>query len=689
VTVINFNLADYGPRKSDSPPQTSTQFPEQEFADELERFGLDINGRIETGTIKRVDHQEKRGRKTGWYIFYGVDPVSCISGGMYGDWRLLGDDKLYWSSHKQSDVTPSQWDHYQKRVKEAKEKADAEKKQRQDDTAARCYALLDGKQVADKHPYLDKKRIHGHDVYSDDDGALLVPMNNRAGELRNVQRIYANGDKYFTEGGQVLGCFHLLGDEFKSPVFICEGFATGASIHKITNRPVIVAFNTSNLKPVAEELRETYPDLDLIFAADNDRNTDGNPGVTKATAAAEAVGNAIVRVPQFPSVHGTDFNDLYVMFGADAVREQLEGLGERATGVQISWLYDVDTLTKPDWLIEGYLLRDSLAGMYGTSGTGKSFMALDIGLSIASGHTWHDKEILDGGPVLYICGEGKAGVARRCAAWCHDRDVDIKTVQFALTHHAVHFLDSSQLADLTQKITALQGETGQKFSAVIIDTLNRNYGSGDENKTSDMTQFVSGMDKIRKIINGVVLVIHHTGVMDDSRARGSGALKASLDTELEVTRRCETDPIRLLCRKLKDGELAAPQSFELKPVIYARDDDNTPIGSVVLQKIEDLSEEDKPKAEPKAGSPRAVMLDLLRSEVAHCDQVAIASGKENAEICKVDARELGTKFRKAIKEAGRKNPTTAYNEVISGQYFGQWVTNEGAWLIINRDEINA
>ena len=83
-----------------------------------------------------------------------------------------------------------------------------------------------------------------------------------------------------------------------------------------------VAFNTSNLKPVAKALRQKYPHLQIILAADNDAGTEGNPGVTKAQEAAEAV-DGLVAVPRFlnPTANLTDFNDLYRLEGADRVRE--------------------------------------------------------------------------------------------------------------------------------------------------------------------------------------------------------------------------------------------------------------------------------------------------------------------------------------------------------------------------------
>nr|MBP6718150.1 toprim domain-containing protein [Rhodoferax sp.] len=80
-----------------------------------------------------------------------------------------------------------------------------------------------------------------------------------------------------------------------------EGYATGASIHECTGHAVAVAFNAGNLEAVAVALRTKYPALKIIIAADDDHQTPGNPGITKAKAAAQTTG-ATLAVPVFKAV---------------------------------------------------------------------------------------------------------------------------------------------------------------------------------------------------------------------------------------------------------------------------------------------------------------------------------------------------------------------------------------------------
>jgi uncharacterized protein (DUF927 family) len=171
-----------------------------------------------------------------------------------------------------------------------------------------------------EHPYLTRKHIgaNGARLYK---GMLVIPM--RAGNvIHSLQFIGADGEKRFLTGGRVSGCYCSIGS-LKDAVALCiaEGFATGATIHEATGYPVAVAFNAGNLGAVAKGMRDKFPGLTLIVCADDDCRTDGNPGLTKATEAARAVGG-LLAVPDFGPDRpegATDFNDLHQAQGQEAV----------------------------------------------------------------------------------------------------------------------------------------------------------------------------------------------------------------------------------------------------------------------------------------------------------------------------------------------------------------------------------
>lgn len=144
------------------------------------------------------------------------------------------------------------------------------------------------------------------------DDVLLVPVLNSHGQIRNIQYIFPEPhpalgrDKTFIFGAELAGCFSRVGAP-SDLIFIAEGYATAVSLHHDTGHRVYIAFSASNLLHVGKIVRELHPDNAVIYCADNDDKTDGNPGVTKATEAAAEIDAKVY----IPSISG-DYNDLYV-----------------------------------------------------------------------------------------------------------------------------------------------------------------------------------------------------------------------------------------------------------------------------------------------------------------------------------------------------------------------------------------
>ncbi|MBN8431826.1 PriCT-2 domain-containing protein [Microbulbifer salipaludis] len=125
-------------------------------------------------------------------------------------------------------------------------------------------------------------------------GFFALPLVDIDGNLWNLQVITPKGKKLFLRGGRKSGLFAWLGQpDPRMPLVLVEGFATGASVREATGCPVVVCFDCGNLMPVAVQLRGHYPEQHLVFAADDDAGTKDNPGVSKARAAAKAVGGAV------------------------------------------------------------------------------------------------------------------------------------------------------------------------------------------------------------------------------------------------------------------------------------------------------------------------------------------------------------------------------------------------------------
>jgi putative DNA primase/helicase len=129
---------------------------------------------------------------------------------------------------------------------------------------------------------------------------LLVPARDAGGQLHTVQFIGADGSKRFLTGGRITGCYYSIG-RVRGAVLVVEGYATGASVFEATGHATAVAFNAGNLEPVARAIRAKFPKLHIVICGDNDSATQGNPGLSKATEAARAVGGFLA-VPDFGGV---------------------------------------------------------------------------------------------------------------------------------------------------------------------------------------------------------------------------------------------------------------------------------------------------------------------------------------------------------------------------------------------------
>ena len=174
------------------------------------------------------------------------------------------------------------------------------------------------------HPYLKRKQIQPHGIRQLGT-SLLIPMVDENRLMWSTQTIHGDGSKLYLKGGRKRGCYYPIGGEPDEFLFLVEGFATGASVAQCCGVSVAVCFDAGNLKPVAKVLSLKFPKAELIFAADNDIETPGNPGVAKAEEAASLYGGRVL-IPEFDEPGYTDWNDVHVHFGAEKVRDLIVGL---------------------------------------------------------------------------------------------------------------------------------------------------------------------------------------------------------------------------------------------------------------------------------------------------------------------------------------------------------------------------
>jgi hypothetical protein len=236
----------------------------------------------------------------------------------------------------------------------------------------------------------------------------------------------------------------------------------------------------------------------------------------------------------------------------------------------------------PVFLVDGLIEEDSTTVVFGEPGTGKSLVAIDLSASIATGTQFHGRHVLSGA-VFYIAGEGMSGLRRRFAAWEAVQGVSLDGAALFQSRSAVQMLDGSSAAMLIDAVEAMAIAHGMP-RLIVIDTLARNFGPGDENSTADMNRFVAALDQLRERFAGSsVLVVHHSGHGEKGRARGSSVLRAAADAEYMVSR--VDDALHLTCSKMKEAAPQPVQAFEIRPAA----------GSVALEFAGEPTAKVKPK----------------------------------------------------------------------------------------------
>ena len=214
-------------------------------------------------------HRFGRG-KSAYYVLHG----DGVPAGVFGDWRA--GLQSTWCAKLDNAMTPAERDAHRQRVKNAQAQRDADEAARQRDEADKAAARWQAAAPAAGHPYLVRKGVQPHGIRQDGD-TLLIPLRDTAGVLHSLQTITPDGEKRFR--GRMRGCYHAIGKP-RGRIIVCEGYATGASIHEATGEAVAVSFNAGNLMPVATALHTKYPELVLLLAADDDHQSEGNPGMS-------------------------------------------------------------------------------------------------------------------------------------------------------------------------------------------------------------------------------------------------------------------------------------------------------------------------------------------------------------------------------------------------------------------------
>lgn len=212
----------------------------------------------------------------------------------------------------------------------------------------------------------------------------------------------------------------------------------------------------------------------------------------------------------------------------------------------------------PDWLIDSVIPANGLALIYGESGIGKTFLAIDIVCAVASGACWRGKPTRQGS-VLFIAAEDSGGTRKRLRAFCIDNQIDYTSLDMRISEHGINLMDQGFVDAVIEDIRSL-GDP----KLVVIDTLAMSAPGLDENGSRDMSLFLNHCKRIYEATGVVVIVIHHCGKDLSRGARGWSGLKAAADTVVNIQRR--PSYMIAIIEKQKNWTDGDEFGFRLKPV---------------------------------------------------------------------------------------------------------------------------
>ena len=325
------------------------------------------------------DPQGSKGNKAAW-----CRPFEDSRGAVFGCWRT-GESWTWQKRHDGPAPSRADIEQFRQQAARARQEADDAHETAYKEAAEKAQGRWGKAQPAQDHPYLTHKAVKTHGSRIEGD-SLLVPVLDAQGIIQSLQIIQPDGSKRFLTGGKMAGGRSWIGQPGPAMV-ICEGFATGAAIHEATRLPVCVAFNAGNLLAVAKDIRSQHQDARIILAADNDIHPDRpNVGRQKAQEAAKAI-EGTVALPELDG-RACDWWDVRHERGDEAMK----AVFTPAPRFRLLGRDDLRKLPDLEWMVDGVLPMTGIGLVIGQSGTGKSFVTIDLLARVSLGLPWfgHD-----------------------------------------------------------------------------------------------------------------------------------------------------------------------------------------------------------------------------------------------------------------------------------------------------------
>lgn len=573
TNILDFNAFGPQERKPEGPRDIGDAIAKFQAAMIEAGYGaqdIDVDG-----DIHRFDlPDDKQNSKAGWYVFY----AEGIPAGAFGNWRE--GSSISWCSKKPYEMTAAEHAELQRQMEVAKAERERKKTAEQIAAANKYFHLYESLPAApEDHTYLVKKGVSPLGGVRLDGESLVVPLWDQTATFWGIQRILPSGEKRFGSDVKSKGSFTVI-DGDRSTVFVCEGYATGASIAMATGQAVMVAFNAGNLSPVVAAAKVVFAGSNIVIAADDDRWTKRsngqpwNPGQEKAHAAAQEHGVAVA-TPDFRDLsgHPTDFNDLHKLEGADEVRRQLQ-----PTGFSIITMEDVLAMEFEDRpIIDGLLDECENLMVIGPSNVGKSLFSMHLAIALAMPRLpgidlngpamlFQRFAVREPRRVIFLQSENTAkSTKKRLSSLLRGRPGAREAMKNILTPTVsggdcrVHGAINSDWFDQAYKIIRQS-----RADVVFIDPL-VSFHDSEENENAKMRAALDRFNDLIQATGAAQIIIHHTGKDAMKGARGASAIRDWYDNGLIlVPAYTDADRFVLRIHHDKSRNFAIQQPFFLE-----------------------------------------------------------------------------------------------------------------------------
>lgn len=501
--------------------------PLQTFQDILNDKGLSPSEIMAGGKLHRCPTQTKPHKQNGAYIAHLDSPATL----WWCNWES-GEQGTFTEAEERT-LSPAEREILRQRQNAMRRQREAEYAQRREAAAQQARSILNtASPCSPEHAYLRRKGIPAlAEVRQDRNGMLLIPVRDHSGNVQSLQYIAQDGTKRFLVGGKVQGGHFIIPGKPEKPLVLCEGYATGASIHLACECTVYVAFSANNLPIVANIVRRKFPDASIMVCGDNDETGRG-----KGQEAAQAAQARLV-LPTFTAGTGKDFNDLHQSEGLQEVHRQLEA-SEQAGNSPVLVSLDMGEFLSMSIPERGYLLSpvlpvQGIGILYAPRGIGKTFAALSIAVAVASGGAVFNWRAPMPKRTLYVDGEMPAtSMQNRLSALVNGMSVPPHTLKnMALI---TPDLQPCPMPDVsTANGQAMLEPFLKGVDMVVLDNIATLCRTGKENESQSWQTMQAWLLELRR--RGMtVLLIHHAGKSGDQR--GTSAREDIMDTVISLRR---------------------------------------------------------------------------------------------------------------------------------------------------------